>query len=47
MMLFKAMGSVRSLGEDLGGGVLDMEGRPWSCGRRSPPPCEDVEEPGE
>jgi hypothetical protein len=46
MILPRDMGSARSLGEDLGGGVLDNEDKPVSCGGRSPE-FEDVEDPGE
>jgi len=46
MILPRDIGSDRSPGEDLGGGVLDNEGKPESCGGRSPE-FEDVEDPGE
>ena len=46
MMFPRAIGSCLSvpLGEDLGGGVLDIDGR--ACGGCNPD-CEEVEDPGE
>jgi len=44
MILPSDMGSERSLGDDLGGGVLDIDGNP-SCGGRRPE-FEEVDEPG-
>lgn len=46
MMFPNAIGSVRSPGDDLGGGVLDIEGKPLSWGGLRPE-FEEVEEPGE
>lgn len=45
MILPKDMGSVRSPGDDRGGGVRDMDGNPSVPGRR--PEVEEVEDPGE
>ena len=45
MILPKAMGSLRSPGEDLGGGVRDMDGKPSVPGRR--PDVDEVDDPGE